>query len=366
MPVYLQYIGFSVFFIGLLEGAAEAMAGFSKGYFGKLSDDVGKRTPIVSIGYGLSAIAKPLLALSTLIPWVFGARLLDRLGKGVRTAARDAILSDESQPEFRARVFGFHRAMDTLGAALGPVCALLFLFWYPAHYKSLFLLAFIPALFGVVISLLVKEKKKTKPLTVSQPYRFFAFLSYWNKSSTQYKKLIIGLLAFALLNSADALLLLYMKFHGLSDVQVIGVYIFYNIVYAATSYPFGVLADKLGKKQVFIFGLLLFALVYCGITMVSGLLMYGGLFLLYGMYAAATEGVAKAWIANISPKNETATALGYFAGMSSICSMISSALAGWLWYAYNPNVPFLFAGIGRLIVIGYLLFINRTVEFNNK
>ena len=146
LPMFLTSIGFSVALIGILEGVAEATAGLSKGYFGHLSDSIDRRKPFIQVGYSLSAISKPLMALLTFPLWIFGTRTLDRLGKGIRTGARDAVLSAETTAEFKGRVFGFHRAFDTIGAALGPFAALLFLMIYPAQYKTLFLLAIIPGM----------------------------------------------------------------------------------------------------------------------------------------------------------------------------------------------------------------------------
>ena len=138
MPIYLKSINFSIVLIGVLEGCAEAVAGLSKGYFGKLSDNRGRRAPFVRLGYSLSAISKPMMAVFTFPAWIFLSRSLDRIGKGIRTGARDAMLSDEATPETKGRVFGFHRSMDTMGAVIGPACALLFLYYYPADYKPLF------------------------------------------------------------------------------------------------------------------------------------------------------------------------------------------------------------------------------------
>ncbi|WP_295674413.1 MFS transporter, partial [uncultured Mucilaginibacter sp.] len=141
MPVYLRAIGFSVILIGILEGVAEATAGLSKGYFGNLSDATGKRSPFIRIGYALSAISKPMMALFKYPLWVFFSRTTDRLGKGIRTGARDALLSDETTSRYKGRVFGFHRSMDTLGAVFGPLIALLYLAAHPGSYKALFFIA---------------------------------------------------------------------------------------------------------------------------------------------------------------------------------------------------------------------------------
>ena len=150
IPVYLKEIGFSVFLIGILEGVVNFTAGISKGYFGKMSDEKGVRLPFVKLGYLLSALSKPLMAVFVYPLWIFLVRTIDRLGKGVRTAARDALLSQEATPATKARVFGFHRGMDTVGAAIGPVLALLFLFFYPGDYKTLFYLAFIPGMLSIL------------------------------------------------------------------------------------------------------------------------------------------------------------------------------------------------------------------------
>ena len=159
LPIYLKAIGFSIILIGILEGVAEAAAGLSKGYFGKLSDTSARRVPFVQIGYALSAISKPMMAIFTFPLWIFFVRTMDRFGKGIRTGARDAILSDEATPETKGKVFGFHRGMDTLGAVLGPSLALLYLYFYPKEYKTLFFIAFIPGLLQCYPHFISKKKK---------------------------------------------------------------------------------------------------------------------------------------------------------------------------------------------------------------
>ncbi|HLP04045.1 MAG TPA: MFS transporter, partial [Paludibacter sp.] len=166
MPIYLKSIGFSILVIGLLEGVAEATAGLSKGYFGKLSDSAGKRLPFVQAGYILGALSKPMTAFSTYPAWIFFVRTTDRLGKGIRVGARDAILSDEATPATKGTVFGFHRAMDTVGAAIGPGIALAYLYFYPNDYIALFYIAFIPGLIAIGTIFFLREKT-TNP--VSKP-----------------------------------------------------------------------------------------------------------------------------------------------------------------------------------------------------
>ena len=229
MPIYLKTIGFSIILIGILEGLAEATAGLSKGYFGKLSDNTGKRIPFVQMGYMLSSFSKPMMAIFAYPVWIFFARTIDRIGKGIRTGARDAILSDEATPETKGKIFGFHRSMDTFGAVLGPSLALVYLYFYPQDYKTLFYIAIVPGLFAVITSFLLKDKS----IPIVKEYKrttFFSFLNYWKESPTEYRKLLIGLLAFALFNSSDVFLLLKAKQAGLSDSMVIGAYIFYNLM----------------------------------------------------------------------------------------------------------------------------------------
>lgn len=360
MPIYLKTIGFSVVLIGILEGLAEATAGLSKGYFGKLSDLSGRRVPFVQLGYALSAISKPMMAVFVYPLWIFFARTLDRLGKGIRTGARDAILSDEATPQTRGTVFGFHRAMDTLGAVLGPSFALWYLYVFPEHYKSLFLIAFIPGVLAVLTTFYLKEKGSHSPVPISST-PFFSFLKYWKDSPGMYRKVVLGLLLFTLFNSSDVFLLLKAKQAGLGDTQVIGVYIFYNLVFAAFSYPMGKLADSLGLKTMYMFGLALFVVVYFGMSVLTNLYLFFGLFFLYGIYASATEGVSRAWITNITDPKDTATAIGTFAGLQSICTMLASTLTGFVWYQFGAAPAFVISASMTLLVFFYFLMIPKPV-----
>ena len=343
MPLYLKSIGFSVVLIGVLEGFAEATAGLSKGYFGKLSDHSGKRVPFVQLGYILSSVSKPLLALFAAPLWVFFTRTLDRLGKGIRTGARDAILSDEAAPGTKGKVFGFHRALDTTGAVLGPALALVYLLFYPEDYKTLFVIAVIPGFLAVMGSFLIKEKQLQKKENLSR-VSFFSFLKYWKTSSANYRRVVLGLLVFTLFNSSDIFLLLKAKEAGLNDSAVIMVYIFYNLVYAIFSFPLGVMADKVGLKSVFVFGLASFAAVYFGMAFNENTTVFYALFFLYGVYAAATEGISKAWITQESEKKDTATAIGTYAAFQSVCTMLASAFAGFIWFRFGAAATFIVTG----------------------
>lgn len=372
IPVYLKEIGFSVFLIGILEGVVNFTAGISKGYFGKLSDEKGVRLPFVKLGYLLSAVSKPLMAVFVYPVWIFFVRTVDRLGKGVRTAARDALLSQEATKETKARVFGFHRGMDTTGAAIGPVLALLFLFFYPGDYKTLFYLAFIPGTLSILLIFFLKEKKQ--PVSTLGKGNFFSFFKYWKIATPAFRKVVPGLLLFALFNSSDIFLLLITKEtigdHTLtilgatfnSDTITIGAYIFYNLIYAAASYPMGIIADKVGFKKIILFGFFVYAIVYGGFAFNPSIGMIFILFSLYGIYAAATEGIIKAWITNLSHKENTATAIGFYTSCESICALLASIIAGALWTNFGSASTFITTATICMIVFFYFLLKIRTKE----
>ncbi len=355
LPVYLKNIGFSIFLIGLLEGLADVTSGLSKGYFGKLSDASGKRLIFIQSGYFLSAIAKPMMAVFINPLWVFFSRTLDRFGKGLRTSARDALLSGETTKENKGKVFGLHRAMDTVGAFIGPIFALVYLYYRPDDYKTMFVIAFVPGMIGLILTILIKEKKMI-PSVEKVNYNFFSFLRYWKESTPEYKKIVAGFLFFALMNSSDVFLLLKIKSLGYSDTYVIGAYIFYNFIYAVASYPLGALADKLGMKKVFIGGLILFSVVYFMMAMELSFVFIVIAFVIYGVFAASTEGISKAWITNLVPQNQTGTALGFFLSFNSIFTMLASALAGYLWSSYSASAAFVLSASGAFFTAVYFTF----------
>ena len=354
MPVYLSSIGFSVLAIGILEGVAEAVAGLGKGYFGSLSDRTGNRLGFVRWGYFLSAIAKPLIGLTSLPAVVFGGRTVDRVGKGVRTAARDALLSAESTPATRARVFGLHRAMDTTGAVIGPVLALIWLWQSHGALRPLFFIAFVPGSVSVGLLFLLKSDGP-KPAAKPKSYRFGNFTDYWRNATPEYRRLVLPLLMFALFNSSDYFLLLRVKQCGYDNTIVIGLYIAYNTVYALASYPLGSLADKIGLKRVLVAGLILFGGVYAAMALPLSLTGFALVFLVYGLYAAATDGITKAWISNNCREGDTATAIGTFSAFQSLCTMGGSIIAGWIALVTSLNVVFILSGMVALMVSGLII-----------
>lgn len=372
LPVYLAGIGFSAVWIGLIEGTAEAAAGLSKGWFGKLSDMRGERLPFIRFGYLLSALAKPLIVLFPNIFWALFMRSSDRLGKGVRTGARDALLALESDAAHRGKVFGFHRAMDTLGAFVGPSIAL---WWLMTHrgesVNNLFYIALIPGVFTMLALFFLTDKKTQGTAPGKFPSLREAF-SYWKESSSAFRKVVGGFLLFALFNSSDLFLLMALReiyssgIHTVFGIQfnaeelMILYYIFFNLVYAVLAFPAGYLSDKLSPKTIFITGLFFFVLTYAGFAW----MMFGNhpepgmlpmlLMLSYGIFAALNDGISKAWISVIVPKHEKASALGFFAGAGSIATLFASTVAGLLWSLINPWAVFALAACLTFIVIFYL------------
>ena len=349
-PIFLTAVlGSSMAVVGLIEGLAEITAGFFKGYFGRLSDKLGKRSIFVRIGYSLSALTKPLPGIFPHISTVLFARVTDRVGKGIRTAPRDALLASYSENNSGA-IFGFHRGMDTLGAALGPAVALILLYFYPENYILIFLIAFIPSLIAVGFTLPVKDKPISVIEKDKKDYR-----SFWKTSSPDYKKLLLLITVFSLVNSSDVFLILKSKVVSGSSTQAILGYIFYNIIYAASSYPLGKFSDKLGKKNIFISGLLVFSLVYLGFALTNHEIIIWILFAFYGIYAAATEGVAKAWVSDLIPDQNRGTAIGLLTMLSSIAIMAGSFLTGILWDQFGAQVPFfLSSGVSFVVVVLFI------------
>lgn len=352
-PIFLTAVlGSSMAMVGIIEGIAEFIAALLKGYFGNLSDKVGKRSIFVTLGYSLSAISKPLPGIFQNIPTVFITRVTDRIGKGIRTAPRDALLGSYSNGNSGA-VFGFHRAMDTLGAAIGPVAALVLLKIYPENYQLIFLIAFIPSIIAVTLTLMIKDKTISSEKRIKHSY--FDFL----KSSPKSYKRILGLLAaFSLVNSSDVFLIL--KSRDISDSSTLAIfgYIFYNIVYAATSYPVGHLSDKIGKKKVFTFGLILFSLVYFGFALVPDIYLLWLLFALYGIYAASTEGISKAWISDLISDENRGTAIGLATLIMGVCVMLGSFITGILWDKFGSQIPFIISASVSLL-LAFIVWIKK-------
>ncbi len=344
-PIFLTVVlGSSMAVVGLIEGIAEVTSGLLKGYFGNLSDKLGKRSIFVVFGYGISALAKSLPGIFQNIPVVLTSRVSDRIGKGIRTAPRDALLASYSNGNSGA-VFGFHRALDTLGAAIGPVLALVLLNFYPNNFQLIFLAAFVPSVIAVVFTLFVKDNDASSNEKSKKNY-----LEFWKSAPNQYKQVLVLITIFSLVNSSDVFLILKSQNITQSSSLAIFGYVFYNIIYAIFSYPLGGLADKYGKQKVFSFGLMIFSAVYFGFAFLNDINLIWILFALYGIYAASTEGVSKAWISDLIPSEQRGSAIGLLTMLSSFSVMLGSFLTGILWDRFGSSFPFLLSAISSLLI----------------
>ena len=352
-PIFLTAVlGSSMAIVGIIEGIAEFISGALKGYSGNISDKVGKRSIFVVIGYSLSAISKPLPGIFQNIPTVLFSRVADRTGKGIRTAPRDALLGSYSNGNSGA-IFGFHRGMDTLGAAIGPAAALFLLHFFPNDFQLIFLLAFVPSAVAVFFTFLVKDK-----LVESKSRSRKNYAEFWKSAPAGYKKILILITIFSLVNSSDVFLILKSKDVSNSETLAILGYIFYNLIYAGASYPLGGMSDKYGKRKIYSLGLVIFSIVYLGFALLPNIEIILGLFALYGIYTAATEGVSKAWISDLIPDEQRGSGIGLLTMLSSFAIMLGSFTAGFLWDKFGPSVPFLVSAIVSLI-IAFFIFLQK-------
>jgi MFS family permease len=367
-PIYLTTVlGASIAWVGLIEGVAEAIAGLSKGYFGSLSDAAGRRRPFVTLGYGLSALSKPLPSLLASVGGVFGARIVDRIGKGIRTAPRDALLAGYTTEETRGAAFGLHRAMDTTGAAIGPVLALIYLSYNPGDYSTLFLIAFIPGLLAAATTLLVKETRFVP--TIAKPSLKDSF-RFWKSAPKEYRRVVIWLALFAIINSSDAFLILRAREVAIStqstgaDSIAIGGYIAYNLVFALAAFPAGWLSDRIGRRGTMVAGLVLYAIAYIGFALADGMIVIWGAFLLYGLYAALTEGISKAWVSDLVPNERRGLAIGLLTALTSLGAVLASGWTGIVWSAAgSATVPLVIAaGMGGVVGVGLMMMRERGDE----
>ncbi len=352
IPIFLTAVlGAPMAVVGVIEGIAESTASILKVVSGWLSDKSGKRKPFVIYGYSLSAVAKPLLALAYTWHFVLVARFLDRFGKGLRTSARDALIADSTDAEFRGKAYGFHRSLDTVGAVIGPLIALLLLYYLDGQYRLIFIIAFIPALISVVLLFLfVSEKTGEKKDGLHLKLSDF---------SREFKIFLMITIIFAIGNSSNAFLILRAKnifenFGGIPSIitstfgsigiiaVVVLTYVVYNITYSLASMPAGILSDKIGRRNVMVGGFLIFALVYLGFAIANAGYLVWLLFAVYGFYMAMTEGVSKAFVVDMVPQDKRGTAIGLYYTATGLLALLSSTIAGILWDYMGAYAPFLF------------------------
>lgn len=358
LPLFLTTtLGVPVPILGVIEGVAEGTAGTSKVGAGWWSDRLVRRRPLVALGYALSALGKLLLALSFVWPQALVARFCDRLGKGTRTAPRDALITDSTNAGTRGRNFGFHRAMDTLGAVTGPLLGLaLITALGQGRLRIVFLAAVLPALLSVVLVSLTRERARRRREVAQRP------ADRWNLSgaTTGYWGFLAVGAVFAIGNSSDAFLLLRAQDLGLGLTAVILAYTLYNASYATLSFPAGLVADRAGSRAVLTAGFIAFGLVYLGFARAGDADLVWLLFLGYGATMALTEGVSRAFVADLIPSDRRGTFLGLYHTTVGLTAVVASVIAGVLWDQVGPSAPFALGAATGLAAAALLSLLPRT------
>jgi MFS family permease len=367
LPVFLSVtLGASPGIVGLIEGAAESISSLLKLFAGHLSDRHGKRKVFVVFGYTLSSVARPLLAFAGSWPQVLGVRLADRVGKGIRTSPRDAMIADTVRIEERGLAFGFHRAMDHSGAVIGPLLGYLLVLLIAANrnapsaadFTKIFLLASIPALAAVlVVAFFVRESYK--PTAQSDLEATPARLSLRGFDSN-FKRFLIILALFTLSNSSDAFLLLRAQSKGVPVVAIPLLWAMLHVSKVVSSVFGGDLSDRLGRRRLIVSGWILYAAVYAGFAFVSNQVSVWILFMIYGIYFGLSEGAEKALVADLVKPEQRGTAYGLYNLAFGITVLPASLLMGALWDWRGPQIAFLVSAILGATAALLLLLLVKT------
>ncbi|NLJ26519.1 MAG: MFS transporter [Deltaproteobacteria bacterium] len=355
LSLYLMTsLGATPAIVGVIEGIAESLASLLKTYSGYISDRIQRRKPLAIVGYGSAAVGKLFLYLSTSWGWVLAGRVVDRFGKGVRTAPRDALIADASQEGRLGHSFGLHRALDTLGAVFGIAIAYYLFTATKGQYTRIFLFSLLPGILGVLLLFFVKEKKPRKAAAKVHP------LAGWRKLNPRLKAFFLVAFLFTLGNSSNQFLLLRANNLGFDAANVILAYLICNFVYAVSAYPAGRLSDHIGRRTLLVFGYLFYGLVYLGFAFASQRLHVWVLFGVYGLYSGLTEGIEKALVAELCPGESRATMLGVHATLVGIGLLPASLIGGFLWRMIGPGAPFYFGGVvGILAALGMFFVVPR-------
>ncbi len=349
LPIYLTTVlGAPPSVVGAVEGAAEGAASFTKVLSGPLGDRFTRR-PLIATGYGMAALGKLIVAAAGAWPGVLVGRVVDRLGKGLRGAPRDALLVDGVKRTERGRVFGFHRTMDTLGAVIGPLLGLAGYELFHQQIRPVLYLAVIPAVLSVLLVAWVRERPREMPHADRS-----SMLAGTRRLPRRYWGIVSFLVVFSVANFPDALLLLRLKQIGFSVVGVILAYVGYNAVYALASFPAGVLADRFGRPVVYGVGLVFFAVGYLGLGITTNTATAWGLIVVYGLFTACYDGVGKAWISTLVGEELQSNAQGVFQGLSGFAMLAAGLWAGFLW-GLDGRLPLLISGLVGVVCAVVLL-----------
>lgn len=357
LPLFLtQTLGASPAVLGFIEGLAESAASLLRVFSGYASDRIGRRKPLAIAGYTASTVGKVLLYLAMAWPMVLAGRLVDRFGKGVRTAPRDALIADSSDPGRRGRAYGLHRAMDTVGATLGVVAAILLLRTVSGDFRAIFLWSLVPAALGVAVLFLARDVRSHRSSAQAPALR-------WSALPGRLRAYLAVVFLFTLGNSSNQFLLLRAQNLGATAAIVLLLYLTYNVAYATVAYPAGRLSDRIGRRALLVSGYTLYGVVYVGFAIARSPAWLWTLFVIYGLYMGASEGVEKALVADLAPASVRATAIGLHATLVGAGLLPASLLAGWLWTSFGPAVPFYFGGIlGCAAALALLIVLQKPSE----
>ena len=337
LPLFLTgVLGAGPAFLGAIEGIAESTAALLKLASGYISDRVPRRKPLVVAGYGLSALVRPLIALAASPGFVLGVRFCDRIGKGIRTSPRDALIADSVEPELRGRACGFHRSMDHAGALIGPLLAAGLLAWFTLDLRTVFWLAAIPGLLAVLFLVVgIRELPRQPSSAASAGKTGVTFLP-----RGQLRAYLLILLLFTLGNSSDAFLLLRASELGVAPALLPLLWAFFHLVKMLSVFPFGALSDRIGRRGVIIAGWGIYAAAYLGFAMATSELHIWLLFAGYGLFYGLTEGAEKALVADLAPAAERGAAFGWFNAAIGLGALPASLLFGALWQWFGPLAAF--------------------------
>jgi MFS family permease len=360
LPVFLTAVlGAGPAALGIIEGIAEATASLLKLYSGYLSDRVKRRKGWIVAGYAISNIMRPLIAFSTSWLHVLALRFSDRVGKGLRTSPRDAIIADSTPPEYRGKAYGFHRAMDHSGAIIGPLSATGLLLVFHDDIKTIFLLSFIPGLLAVLLLLFgLREQKSDSPRSAAPGN--FNFRSALDEMSTNFRKYLLILFLFTLGNSSDAFLLLRAQHLGVPVALLPAIWVALHIVKMGFSVPGGIVSDRIGRKKVIVTGWVVYALVYAGFAFADSQWHAWALFTVYGIYFGLTEGVEKALVADFAPAHLRGSAFGLYNLVIGVGALPASLIFGLIWQKFGAAAAF---GMGAgFAILASVLLLRLTVK----
>jgi MFS family permease len=353
LPVFLtSVLGAGPAALGVIEGIAESTASFLKLYSGYVSDRVTRRKNWVVAGYAISNIIRPLMAVAASWMQVLLLRFTDRVGKGLRTSPRDALIADSTAPDARGAAYGFHRAMDHAGAIVGPLLATALLFVLPDQIPTVFLLSFVPGTLAVLLLIWgLREQGSAAP---SGGGGAFSLRSAWSEMPGGFRRYLMIILLFTLGNSTDAFLLLRAQALGVPVVLLPAIWVALHVVKMAFSVPGGILSDRAGRKQVIIAGWVIYALVYAGFGLANAPWHAWALFALYGVYFGLTEGVEKALVADYSPVHLRGSAFGLYHLTVGLGALPASLLFGVIWQRASAPAAFGFGAVLSLLAVALL------------